>query len=70
MLKSLQLFTFCFFRLALTGMTSRCMNELTKYSTQTGCVTMDQLSLWSKDKRYNVTDEFISSLLHGIRMCL
>lgn len=57
-------------RLVLCGMHTRCIEEMKEHCFDKDCLAMSELNMLSKEKRFPVDDNFVSSLLHGIRLCL
>ncbi len=52
-------------------MTDRCIAQLTNAAiTHQTCLTEETLISLRNSKRINLSDDFLSCLLHGIRMCL
>ena len=66
----LRLYNYFVLRITLSGMTNRCVAQVTKAITHRACLSEEETFALSDNKRINLDDDFLSCFLHGIRMCL
>ena len=57
-------------RFVCRGMHSQFIEAMTESCDKDGCMSFDDLTLLSKEKRLMINDELLSALLHGTRLCL